>query len=96
MQRSRRALGLSAAAAGLVASLLAAGVAPAPASEVCGTYVVNGNRYWSNCTSQGQEVRWHIVLPPAPFNYDCVPAGESQYIGPAATVWEVVATGDPC
>lgn len=96
MYRSRRTLGLS-AAAGLVAGLLAVGVAPAAsASEVCGSYEVNGNRYWANCTSHGQEVRWHVVLPPTLFNYDCVPAGESQYIGPSATVWDVVATGDAC
>ncbi|WP_157987909.1 hypothetical protein [Jiangella endophytica] len=71
--------------------------APASASdEVCGSYSVNGNRYWSNCTTHGQEVRWHSVMPPSLFNYACVPAGESQYIGPSATVWDVVATGDPC
>jgi hypothetical protein len=99
-------MGLSVAAAGLVAGLLAVGVVPAasapseptgaPKSEICGSYEVNGNRYWANCTSHGQEIRWHIVIPPTPFNYDCVPAGESQYIGPSATVWDVVATGDAC
>lgn len=88
---------LGATLAGLAASALVLSAAPvAPASEVCGSYEVNGNRYWANCTSHGQEVRWHVVLPPTLFNYDCVPAGESQYIGPSATVWDVVATGDPC
>ena len=96
MYRSRRTLGLS-VAAGLVAGLLAVAAAPvASASEVCGSYEVNGNRYWANCTTHGQEVRWHVVLPPTLFNYDCVPPGESQYIGPSATVWDVVATGDAC
>lgn len=104
MQNSRLTISLSAAV--LASGLLAAGAVPASSSsqgapevagsEVCGSYSVNGNRYWSNCTSAGQEVRWHVVLPPSLYNYACVPAGESQYIGPSATVWDVFATGDTC
>ncbi|WP_169792165.1 hypothetical protein [Jiangella muralis] len=88
---------MGAVATGLAAVVLTVGVAPAAsADEICGSYTVNGNRYWANCTDAGQEVRWHVVMPPSLFNYDCVPAGESQYIGPSATIWDVFATGDTC
>lgn len=82
--KSRIAVG--AAATLLVSGLSLAAAQSAQAHEVCGTYSHNGSRFWANCTSHNQVVidyKWW----PTGFDYVCVPAHSSRFLGAS---WQVL------
>lgn len=87
-------------AAGAAASLVATGLSlavpqTAQAHEVCGTYTYNGSRFWANCTSHRQVVidyKWW----PTGFDYVCVPAHSSKYLGASWQVLGAALTSHSC
>lgn len=87
-------------AAGAAASLLVGGLSlmtaqTAQAHEVCGAYSYNGSRFWANCTSHGQVVMDYKSWPIG-FDYVCVPAHTSRFLGASWQVLGAVLTKRSC